>query len=36
MLTDYGDVVVVPPEWADAIRNDPNLSFTGTFVQVSS
>ncbi|KAI1814901.1 cytochrome P450 monooxygenase [Poronia punctata] len=33
MLSEYGDVVVLPTEWADEIRNDPHLSFMGTFLQ---
>ncbi|KAI1877566.1 hypothetical protein JX265_003574 [Neoarthrinium moseri] len=27
LLTDWGEVIILPPEFADEIRNDPRLSF---------
>ncbi|KAI3321282.1 cytochrome P450 monooxygenase [Xylariaceae sp. AK1471] len=33
MTTEYGEVVMLNSEWGDDVRNDPNLSFMGTFAQ---
>lgn len=32
--TDFGEVVMVPSEWMEDIRNIPSLSFSGTVAQV--
>lgn len=34
LLTDWGEVVILPPTFADEIRNEPKLSFAIAAVQV--
>ncbi|KAI0198522.1 cytochrome P450 monooxygenase [Astrocystis sublimbata] len=33
MTTDYGEIVMLPSEWLNEVRNNPNLSFMGTITQ---
>ena len=34
LLTDWGEVLILPPTFADEIRNEPKLSFSKAAVQV--
>ena len=34
IVTDLGEVVMLPPELADEIRNEPNLSFSAAIAIV--
>ncbi|UPK97445.1 hypothetical protein LCI18_008380 [Fusarium solani-melongenae] len=34
IITDLGDVVILPPDFADEIKNNPKFSFTAAFEQV--
>ena len=34
MLTDWGDTIILPGEFANEIRNEPKLSFAGATRQV--
>lgn len=36
LITDWGEVLILPPEFADEIRNDPRLSFSKAAMQVST
>ncbi|KAF9773798.1 hypothetical protein IL306_008326 [Fusarium sp. DS 682] len=36
LMTDWGEVLILPPEFADEIRNDPRLSFSKAAMQVSN
>lgn len=36
LITDWGEVLILPPEFADEIRNDPRLSFSKAAMQVSA
>ncbi|KAG9502202.1 hypothetical protein J7337_005027 [Fusarium musae] len=33
LITDWGEVLILPPEFADEIRNDPRLSFSKAAMQ---
>jgi hypothetical protein len=34
LITDWGEVLILPPDFADEIRNDPRLSFSKAAMQV--